>query len=40
MSELVVISYPEENRAEQVLTSLNQLQKEYLVDAQAEAQSA
>ena len=32
MSELVVIAYPEENRAEQVLTTLHQLQKEYLVD--------
>jgi uncharacterized membrane protein len=32
VSELVVIAYPEENRAEQVLTTLHQLQKEYLVD--------
>jgi uncharacterized membrane protein len=32
VSELVVVSYPEENRAEQVLNTLQQLQKEYLVD--------
>jgi uncharacterized membrane protein len=32
VSELVAISYPEENLAEKALNSLQQLQKEYLVD--------
>jgi uncharacterized membrane protein len=32
VSELVAVAYPEENRAEQALAKLQELQKEYLID--------